>query len=91
MTDTSISHDYLTPEEVSELTRQPVKSMAVARCLRRDHPPYLKVGRKILYRRADVLAWLDAHVVSPAARKNDATLESSAQHDHPTPARCTND
>lgn len=86
MTNTTISHDYLRPEEVSELIRQPVKSMAVARCTRRDHPPYLKVGRKILYRRADVLAWLDAHIVNPAERKTDATLESSAQYGHLTPA-----
>ncbi len=83
----SISHDYLVPSEVAELMRRPVESLAVDRCMRRDHPPYLKTGRKVLYRRADVLAWLDAHIVNPATCKNDVTLESSAEHDHPTPAR----
>ena len=56
----NIEHDYLTPPEVSGIIRKPIKSMAVDRCLRRDHPPYLKIGRKILYRRSDVLAWLEA-------------------------------
>jgi hypothetical protein len=63
----SLEHDYLTPGELSELTRKPVKSLAVERCLGRDHPPFLRIGRKILYRKADVLAWLESHVVKPAA------------------------
>jgi hypothetical protein len=62
----NIEHDYLTPSEVAELMRRPVESLAVDRCMRREHPPYLKVGRKVLYRRADVLAWLDAHAVNPS-------------------------
>jgi predicted DNA-binding transcriptional regulator AlpA len=33
--------------------------------MRRDHPPYIKTGRKVLYRRADVLAWLEKHAVNP--------------------------
>jgi hypothetical protein len=63
----NIEHEYMKPKEVSELVRRPVESLAVDRCMRRDHPPYLKVGRKILYKRTDVLAWLDAHVVNPNA------------------------
>lgn len=62
-------HDFMVPSEVAELLRRPVGSLAVDRCTRRDHPPYLKTGHKILYRRADVLAWLDAHVVNPTADK----------------------
>ena len=60
----NVEHDYMKPKEVSELMRQPVESMAVARCARRDHPPYLKVGRRILYKRTDVLAWLESHAVN---------------------------
>jgi hypothetical protein len=61
----SHDHDYLTPSEVSQLTRKPVASLAVDRCLRRDHPPFLRIGRKIIYRKTDVLAWLEAHRVDP--------------------------
>jgi hypothetical protein len=30
-------------------------------------PPYLKIGRRVLYRRGDVLAWIERHRVTPAA------------------------
>lgn len=60
----NIEHEYMVPGEVAELLRRPVGSLAVDRCARRDHPPYLKTGRKVLYRRSDVLAWLNAHIVS---------------------------
>jgi predicted DNA-binding transcriptional regulator AlpA len=60
----SIEHEYLTPAEVSEIARKPIKSLAVDRCLRRDHPPYFKFGRKVLYKKSDVLAWLEAHRVN---------------------------
>lgn len=59
------AHEFLTPREVSDLIRKPVSSMAVDRCLRHDHPPYLKVGRKIIYKKSDVLAWMEAHRVTP--------------------------
>ena len=59
----------LTPKEVAPIFHTTARSLAVMRCLRRDHPPYLKIGRKILYRRADVLAWLDAHVVNASTPK----------------------
>ena len=62
-------NEFLVPDEVARLLRKPNKKvLAVDRCLRRDHPPYIKIGRKILYKRADVLAWLDAHVVNAPAR-----------------------
>lgn len=59
-------HEYMTPREVAELIRKPVSSLAVDRCQRRDHPPYLKIGRKILYNKSEVLAWLESHRVTPA-------------------------
>jgi len=62
----TIAHEFLTPREVSDLIRVPVSSMAVHRCLRHDHPPYLKVGRKIIYKKTDVLEWLESHRVTPA-------------------------
>jgi excisionase family DNA binding protein len=67
--ETNLAHEneFLTGDEAARLLRKPNrKVLAVERCLRKDHPPYIKIGRKILYRRADVLAWLEAHVVNPA-------------------------
>jgi hypothetical protein len=80
-------NEFLLPDEVALLLRKPnKKALAVDRCLRRDHPPYLKLGRRILYRRADVLAWLEAHIVNPgtsrwAMRNNAAVREPSGPAD----------
>jgi hypothetical protein len=68
-------NEFLTPDEVARLLRKPSrKVLAVDRCLGRDHPPYIKIGRKILYKRADVLRWLDGHVINPPARGEQRTV-----------------
>lgn len=33
----------------------------------RAGPPWIKAGRKILYRRSDIDTWLEAHRVEPVA------------------------
>lgn len=33
---------------------------------KRKGPPYFKLGRKIIYRGADLNAWVDAHRVDPS-------------------------
>ena len=58
--------DLMTTEEFAKLRRTTRGVLAVERCQRRDHPPYLKVSRKILYRKSDVLRWLEAHRVDPS-------------------------
>jgi hypothetical protein len=73
----SHDHEFLTPNEVGELTRKPVASLAVDRCLRRDHPPFLKIGRKILYKKSDVLAWLESHRVPKAGGAMKTDLEEA--------------
>ncbi|HLI30092.1 MAG TPA: helix-turn-helix domain-containing protein [Terriglobia bacterium] len=58
-------YDLLTPPEAAELLRTTKRALAAARCLRRDTPPYLRVGRRVLYRRSDIDAWLAERVVDP--------------------------
>ena len=55
-----------TPIEVAEFMRTTVSALAQDRYLGRGIP-YVKHGRKILYRWADVRAHLDAHTVNPGA------------------------
>jgi hypothetical protein len=61
----------LTSTEAARLLRKPPGVMPVERCRRVDHPPYLRMGRKILYREADVLAWLESHLVTPSSTAFD--------------------
>jgi predicted DNA-binding transcriptional regulator AlpA len=54
-----ISSDLMTTEEVAALTR---KSVATIRWLKATGtgPKCGKLGRRVVYRRSDVLAWIEA-------------------------------
>ncbi|WP_166845093.1 helix-turn-helix domain-containing protein [Isoptericola sp. BMS4] len=49
----------LTPQEVADLLRIPVRSLYVQRSAGRPTPPGVKIGRHLRYRLADVEAWID--------------------------------
>lgn len=45
---------YLTPDQVSRLLKIPQSTLAVWRCTGRVRLAYVKIGRAVRYRRADV-------------------------------------
>lgn len=49
--------DYLTAQEAADLVRRPASTLAYWRH-RGEGPQFAKVGKRVLYRRADVEAWL---------------------------------
>jgi len=52
--------DYLTTKQVAEMTGLSVSFFEVGRSLASPgHPPYLKVGSRVLYSRSDIVEWLD--------------------------------
>ena len=51
--------DLLTTAEVAKLCRISPETVRYWRFIG-EGPPSAKVGRRVLYRRTDVLAWLDA-------------------------------
>jgi hypothetical protein len=67
--------EFMTPEETAKVVRKTINSLAQDRYLTaRGIPrglPYIKAGRKILYARADILAYL-------AAGRNDPREEATA-------------
>lgn len=62
--------EHMTTEEVAAFVRSPTETVRYWRHVGKG-PRSFKVGRRVLYRRADVLAWLDeryaADQPSPAA------------------------
>jgi len=60
----------LTMEEVSRLTRLSLVTLRYMRS-RGDGPPSAKLGRRVFYREAEVVAWVDAQF-------DDQTPASSA-------------
>ncbi len=51
--------EYMTTAEVAELLRAPISTVRYWRHVHQG-PRSFSVGRRVLYRRADVAAWLDA-------------------------------
>ena len=66
--ETQNSPEFITSKEAAELLRRTEGGLRVQRC-RGGGPPYYRSGGRILYRRADVLAWLER--VEPAAGGGD--------------------
>lgn len=56
----------MTESELGQLTQRPRKTLQRWR-LSGEGPPYIKLGRSVRYRRADVLAWLESQTVRPRA------------------------
>lgn len=57
----------LTPQEVADLLRIPVRSLYVQRSAGRPTPPGVKIGRHLRYRLADVEAWIEDQFTRSAA------------------------
>ena len=53
-----MEHEYLTTEEAAELLRTPVNTLYVWRH-KKIGPPARRVGRRLLYPRTELLAWLN--------------------------------
>lgn len=57
----------LTPQEVADLLRIPVRSLYVQRSAGRPTPPGVKIGRHLRYRLDDVEAWIEDQFTRSAA------------------------
>jgi len=84
--------EYLLTREVAKLLRTPESTVRYWRHLRTG-PPSVKVGRRVLYSRVAVLAWLDTQRTSevgpvPRPRVSDEVIaDRVARHGEQRPAR----
>jgi hypothetical protein len=53
-----VGDEFLTPQQVSQLVNIPLKGLE-ARRHRRQEPTFYRAGRKIRYRRSEVIAWME--------------------------------
>lgn len=65
--------DYLTTAEVGELIRRPAETLRYWRW-RGEGPPSFKIGRRVLYDRDELKAWIDAQKRNGHAAQNGAAL-----------------
>ncbi len=59
--------ELLTITEAADLVRAPVATLRYWRHLRTG-PRCFRLGRRVLYRREDLQAWIDAHAEQPRGR-----------------------
>jgi len=57
------TNEFLTTNQLAELTHTKPQTWRRRRWSG-DSPPYVKLGSRVLYRRADVEAWLDERTVT---------------------------
>ena len=55
----------LTPQQTADLLATTTGTLSVWRCTARHPLPYMKLGTAVRYRRADVLAFIEARTVRP--------------------------
>jgi predicted DNA-binding transcriptional regulator AlpA len=60
MSQQNLPHKLLSDPEAAELLCVNPQTLAVWRCKKRYNLPYIKVGRKVRYREADILDWLNS-------------------------------
>lgn len=53
-----------TPDEAAAIVGVSKQTMAAWRCTKKENIPYYKVGGKVFYREADLLAWLESKRVA---------------------------
>lgn len=62
---TATDNCKLTTRDAAEYVGLAEATLVTDRCTRRLGIPYLRLGRKILYRQHDLDAWLESRVVRP--------------------------
>lgn len=62
--------DLLTPAEVAEMLGVQEQTLTAWRARGRYGLPYIKIGRRIRYRRADVEAWLQERTFGHTGESN---------------------
>lgn len=55
--------DYLTDEDVAEILRLEVSTVKKNRRIGKNHPPFIKIGARILYPRDQFEKWLKQKTV----------------------------
>lgn len=73
--------EYLPRLEVASLMRKPVATLA-RWSYQGQGPPYYRLGRGVVYRRAEVEAWIEAQRVDPAKRAEE-TIRSATPATEP--------
>ncbi len=68
VTDEHRDDEWMTADEVARILG--VKRETLRSILRRDGPPFYRPGKNFVFKRAEVVAWLEARAERPGARSS---------------------
>jgi hypothetical protein len=71
-----ILSEYLTKEDLAAQLNRSIRSLD-RWALNGDGPPYVRIGRRILYRREAILEWLKGLETTPKNLKRNRTREGA--------------
>jgi hypothetical protein len=60
------ANELLEPKDAAPVVHKTKQTLAIWRCTKKVRLPYLKVGGRILYRRQDLIAFLESSRVEPS-------------------------
>ena len=75
---------YISRPQAARFTSLSASFLAHA-VTRPDGPPFTRVGRRVMYKVDDLVAWLDSHSVRPRRRRGRPPKERSTRRDFPLP------
>jgi predicted DNA-binding transcriptional regulator AlpA len=56
-------NDYLSENEVAEILRLKVSTLKKNRSLGVDHPPFLRIGKRVYYPLKEFKEWMEGHIL----------------------------
>lgn len=62
----TLKDEYYSEEEVTEFLGIAISTIRFQRSVGRNHPPYVKIGKKTLYPKKDFDAWVKSHKTQKA-------------------------
>jgi predicted DNA-binding transcriptional regulator AlpA len=71
----------LRPSQIEKIIPgKTARVLATERCLRRDTPPFIRIGKRIYYRESDLLAWIEQHKVDPTKQELRSVAAAEVCH-----------
>jgi len=58
--------DLLTEIEVAEIIHYSPKTLTKNRCHGKNHPPFIKIGKKVFYPKKELMVWMKSHELRKA-------------------------
>lgn len=63
----ALKEELLSEAEAAEIIQYSPMTLRKNRCIGKNHPPFVKIGRKVLYPRKEIVAWLKSHEIKRAS------------------------